>query len=46
VHERFKEIVANVATRDERSAEFLKKLVDSETAKMGAAIRGAGIQQL
>jgi tripartite-type tricarboxylate transporter receptor subunit TctC len=46
VHERFKEIVANVAARDERSPEFLKKLVESETAKMGAAIRGAGIQQL
>ena len=45
VHERFKSIVANVAPRDERSPEFLKKLVDSETAKMGAAIRGAGIQQ-
>ena len=46
VHERFKEIVANVAARDERSPEYLKKLVESETAKMGAAIRGAGIQQL
>ena len=46
VHERFKEIVANVATREERSPEFLKKLVASETAKMGAAIRGAGLQQL
>jgi tripartite-type tricarboxylate transporter receptor subunit TctC len=46
VHERFKEIVANVATRDERSPEYLKKLVDTEMAKMGAAIRAAGIQQL
>jgi tripartite-type tricarboxylate transporter receptor subunit TctC len=45
VHARFKEIVANVATRDERSPEYLRKLVESETAKMGAAIRGAGIQQ-
>ena len=45
VHERFKEIVANVAGRNERSPEFLKKLVESDTAKMGAAIRGAGIQQ-
>ena len=45
VHERFKDIVANVAARDERSSEYLKKLVESETAKMGAAIRGAGIQQ-
>jgi tripartite-type tricarboxylate transporter receptor subunit TctC len=45
VHERFKDIVANVAARDERSPEYLKKLVDSETAKMGTAIRAAGIQQ-
>jgi tripartite-type tricarboxylate transporter receptor subunit TctC len=45
VHERFKEIVANVAARDERSPEFLRKLVESDTAKMGAAIRGAGLQQ-
>jgi tripartite-type tricarboxylate transporter receptor subunit TctC len=45
VHERFKDIVANVAPRDERSPEYLKKLVGSETAKMGAAIRSAGIQQ-
>ena len=46
VHERFKEIVANVVPRDERSPEYLKKLVDIEIAKMGAAIRSAGIQQL
>jgi tripartite-type tricarboxylate transporter receptor subunit TctC len=45
VHERFKDIVANVAPRDERSPEYLKKLVDSEIAKMGDAIRSAGIQQ-
>jgi tripartite-type tricarboxylate transporter receptor subunit TctC len=45
VHERFKDIVANVAAREERSPEYLKKLVDSETAKMSAAIRAAGIQQ-
>ena len=45
VHERFKDIVANVAPREERSPEYLKKLVDSDTAKMGAAIRAAGIQQ-
>ena len=45
VHERFKDIVAYVATRDERSPEYLRKLVASETAKMGAAIRAAGIQQ-
>jgi hypothetical protein len=35
-----------VAPRDERSPEYLKKLVDIEIAKMGAAIRSAGIQQL
>jgi tripartite-type tricarboxylate transporter receptor subunit TctC len=45
VHDRFKDIVANVATRDERSPDYLKKLVDIEIAKMGAAIRSAGIQQ-
>jgi tripartite-type tricarboxylate transporter receptor subunit TctC len=45
VHDRFKDIVANVAPRDQRSSEYLKQLVDSETAKMAAAIRGAGIQQ-
>src|SRR6476620_2329655 len=45
VHDRFKDIVANVAPREERSPEYLKKLVDSETAKMGTAIRAAGIQQ-
>jgi hypothetical protein len=28
-----------------KGREYLKKLVDSETAKMGAAIRAAGIQQ-
>jgi tripartite-type tricarboxylate transporter receptor subunit TctC len=45
VHERFKDIVASVALREERSPEYLRKLVQSETAKMGAAIRSAGIQQ-
>ena len=45
VHERFKDIVAYVASHDQRSPEYLRKLVASETAKMGAAIRGAGIQQ-
>lgn len=45
VQERFKGIVATVAPPDERSPEYLKKLVDSETAKMGTAIRAAGIQQ-
>ena len=45
VHERFKDIVANVATRDERTPEYLKQLVESETAKMRTAIRAAGNQQ-
>jgi tripartite-type tricarboxylate transporter receptor subunit TctC len=45
VHERFKDIVANVATPEERSPAYLAKLVESETAKMREAIRGAGIQQ-
>ena len=45
VHDRFKDIVANVSPREERSPEYLKKLVDTDTAKMGAAIRAAGIQQ-
>jgi tripartite-type tricarboxylate transporter receptor subunit TctC len=45
VHERLKDIVATVAPPGERSPEYLKKLVDTETAKMGAAIRSAGIQQ-
>ena len=45
VHDRFRDIVANVATRDERSPEFLSKLVDIEIAKMRAAIQGAGVQQ-
>jgi tripartite-type tricarboxylate transporter receptor subunit TctC len=45
VQERFKSIVADAAKRDERSPEYLKKLVDSEIAKMAAAIRAAGIQQ-
>ena len=44
VHDRFKEIVANIATPNERSPEYLRRLVESETAKMGAAIRG--IQQV
>jgi tripartite-type tricarboxylate transporter receptor subunit TctC len=45
LHARFKDIVANVAPPDERSPEYLKKLVDTEIAKMRAAIRSAGIQQ-
>jgi tripartite-type tricarboxylate transporter receptor subunit TctC len=46
LHDRFKDIVANVAPREERSPEFLKKLVDTDTAKMRSAIQGAGIPQL
>ena len=45
VHDRFKEIVATVAARDEPSAEYLRKLADGETTKMREAIRAAGIQQ-
>ena len=45
VHDRFKDIVTAVTPRDERSPEYLRKLVDTDTAKMGAAIRAAGIQQ-
>ena len=45
VHERFKDIVANVAAPGTRSPEYLAKFADSETAKMAAAIRAAGIQQ-
>jgi tripartite-type tricarboxylate transporter receptor subunit TctC len=46
LHDRFKEIVAYVAAPGERSPEYLRKLVESETEKMGAAIRGAGLPQL
>jgi len=45
VRDRFKEIVANVTPADKRSPEYLQQLVVSETARMGAAIRAAGIQQ-
>jgi tripartite-type tricarboxylate transporter receptor subunit TctC len=45
VHERFKDIVATVAPADERSPDYLKKLAETETAKMRAAIRSAGLQQ-
>jgi tripartite-type tricarboxylate transporter receptor subunit TctC len=45
LQERFKDIVANVARPDQRSPEYLKKLVETETAKMAEAIRAAGIQQ-
>jgi tripartite-type tricarboxylate transporter receptor subunit TctC len=44
VHERFKEIVANVALPEKRSPEYLAKLVVSETEKMRLAIRAAGIE--
>jgi tripartite-type tricarboxylate transporter receptor subunit TctC len=45
VHDRFKSIVADAAPRDQRSPEYLKKLVDTETAKMRAAIKAAGVEQ-
>jgi tripartite-type tricarboxylate transporter receptor subunit TctC len=45
VQERFKEIVATIAPPEQRSPEYLAKLVVSETAKMRAAIQAAGIQQ-
>ena len=45
VHDRFKSIVAAAAPRDQRSPEYLKKLVDTETAKMRAAIKAAGVEQ-
>jgi tripartite-type tricarboxylate transporter receptor subunit TctC len=45
VQERFKDIVATVAPPGQRSPEYLARLVDTETAKMRAAIQSAGIQQ-
>jgi tripartite-type tricarboxylate transporter receptor subunit TctC len=45
VQEQFKDIVANVPPPDRRSPEYLQKLVESEIAKMRAAILGAGIAQ-
>jgi tripartite-type tricarboxylate transporter receptor subunit TctC len=45
VHERFKSIVANEAPPEQRSPEYLKKLVDTEIAKMRAAIKAAGVEQ-
>ena len=45
VQERFKDIVATIAPPGQRSPEYLARLVDSETAKMRAAIQSAGIQQ-
>jgi tripartite-type tricarboxylate transporter receptor subunit TctC len=45
VLERFKDIVTDAATPAQRSPEYLKNLVDTEIAKMAAAIKGAGIQQ-
>jgi tripartite-type tricarboxylate transporter receptor subunit TctC len=43
VQERLKEIVTSVVAPDRRSPEYLQKYVESETAKLGAAIRAAGI---
>jgi tripartite-type tricarboxylate transporter receptor subunit TctC len=45
VQEQLREIAASVAAPDRRSPEYLAKLVDSETAKMRAAIQSAGIAQ-
>ena len=45
VLDRFKDIVTVAATPDQRAPEYLRKLVETETAKMAAAIKGAGIQQ-
>ena len=45
VLDRFRDIVATATPREERSPEFLKKLVDTEIAKMRAAIQAAGVQQ-
>jgi tripartite-type tricarboxylate transporter receptor subunit TctC len=45
VHDRFKSIVADVAPRDQRSPEYLKKLSETTTAKMRDAIKAAGVQQ-
>jgi tripartite-type tricarboxylate transporter receptor subunit TctC len=45
VHERFKDIVANVTPPAERSPEFLAKLVGTDIGKMREAIKQAGVQQ-
>jgi tripartite-type tricarboxylate transporter receptor subunit TctC len=45
VQERFKDIVAYAVPAQERSPEYLARLVETETAKMRAAIQSAGIQQ-
>ena len=45
VLEQFKKIVTIATPPDQRSVEYLQQLVERETAKMGAAIRGAAIQQ-
>jgi tripartite-type tricarboxylate transporter receptor subunit TctC len=45
VLEQFKRIITVATPPDQRSPEYLQQLVERETAKMGAAIRGAGIQQ-
>jgi tripartite-type tricarboxylate transporter receptor subunit TctC len=45
VQKQLKDIVANVPPPDRRSPEYLQKLVESEIAKMRAAILGAGIAQ-
>jgi len=45
VQDQLREIAASVAAPDRRSPDYLQKLVESETAKMRAAIMGAGIAQ-
>lgn len=45
VHERFKAIVADVAPPEQRSPEYLKKLSDTTTTQMRAAIKAAKIEQ-
>jgi tripartite-type tricarboxylate transporter receptor subunit TctC len=45
VQEQFKNIVTIAVPPEERSTQYLEKLVEREIAKMGAAIKGAGIQQ-
>ena len=46
VRERMKEIVANAATPEQRSPEYLKALAAGTTVKMREAVKTAGLQQL
>jgi tripartite-type tricarboxylate transporter receptor subunit TctC len=45
VRERFKAIVADITPPEQRSPEYLKKLVDTTTTQMRAAIQAAKIEQ-